>query len=70
MRTLFNLTIEQFKKEFDSYYEMNKNLLILNQLILRNYKKDKNGEIILNVINNVKYLKKDFLIIDLTDKIC
>ena len=60
MRTLFNLTIEQFKKEFDSYYEMNKNLLILNQLILRNYKKDKNGEIILNVINNVKYLKKDF----------
>jgi len=60
IKTLFNKTIEDFKKQFDDYYEMNKSLLLLNQMFLDNYKKDKNGEIILNVKNNVKYIKENF----------
>ena len=42
-----------------------KSLLFLNQMILEKYKKDINSEIILNVRNNLKYIKVIFIFLNL-----
>ena len=44
-----------------------KSLLFLNQIILEKYKKDINSEIILNVRNNLKYIKVIFIFLNLIE---